>query len=60
MIIHEVLSLGMLVSNSRDRHEINGEQILHTTKHTLQYALFEKRRLKCASNTINPLITLHF
>ena len=58
MIIHEVLSLGMLVPNSRDQHETNGDQILHTTKRALQCALFEKSRLKYASNTINNIALL--
>ena len=58
MYIHIYVSLGALVPNNRDRHEKNGERILHTTKHTLKYVLFEKSRLKCTSNTINSIALL--
>ena len=51
-------SIGTLVPNRRDQHEKNGNRILHTTKHTLKYALFEKSRLKCTSNTINNIALL--
>ena len=44
----------MLVPHSRDRHKKHGDQILHTTKHTLN-TLFEKSRLKGISNTINNI-----
>ena len=36
-----LLSLSVQVLNSRDRHEKNGDQILHTTKHILQKAVLE-------------------
>ena len=48
----------MLVPNSRDQHEKNSNQILHKTKHTLKYALFEKSTQKCTSNTINKIAML--
>ena len=48
----------MLVPNSRDRHENNGNRILHPTKHTLKYVLFEKSILKCTSITINNITLL--
>ena len=50
--------LGTVVPNSRDQHEKNGNQILHTTKHTLKHTLVEKSRLKCTSNTINNITLL--
>ena len=50
------VSLGTLVPNSRDWHDKNGDRILHTTKHTLKYALFEKSILK---TLLTLLITLH-
>ena len=34
------ISLSMLVLNSRNLHEKNGNRILHTSKHTLKYDLF--------------------
>ena len=54
----KIISLHTLVPNSRDRHEKNGDQILYITKYTLKYALFEKSRLKCTSNTINNIAML--
>ena len=48
----------MLVPNSRDKHDKSDARILHTTKHTLKYALFEKSRLKCTCNTINNIALL--
>ena len=47
--------LSMLVPNGGDRHEKNSNRILHTSKHALKYALFQKSRLKCTSNTINNI-----
>ena len=41
-LVQNLLSLGTLVPNSRVQHETNGDQILHTTKHTLKYALFDE------------------
>ena len=36
-----LVSLSTLVLNSRDRYEKNGNQILRTSKHTLQIAILE-------------------
>ena len=36
----------------------NGNHILHTAKHNLNYSLCEKSRLKCTSNTINNIALL--
>ena len=58
MYTHLVVSLGTLVPNSSNQFEKNGSQILHTTKHTLKYALLEKSRLKCTSKTINNIALL--
>ena len=33
----------------------SGNQILHTSKYPLKYALFEKSQLKCIPNTIITL-----
>ena len=46
-----IIPLDTLVSNSRDQQENNGDQSLCTRKHTQKYALLEKSRLKCTSNT---------
>ena len=46
-----LVSLGMLVPNSRE----NGNQIFHTSKHTLKYTLLDKSQLKCTSNTVVTL-----
>ena len=57
LVAHEYknLSLGALVGIEMKN---NGNWILRTTKHTLKFTLFEKRRLKCTSNTINSIVLL--
>ena len=55
LCMHSYQPLSILVPNSRDRHEKNGYQILCSKKHTLNYVLFEKSRLKCISNAINNI-----
>ena len=49
--------IGMLTPNSRDQHE---KWLLSFTlcKNTVTYALFEKSRLKCTSNTINNIVLI--
>ena len=42
-------SLGMLVPNSREWHEKNGNQILCTSKHIWKLALLEKSLLNSVS-----------